>query len=97
MQKFAPVTSEDQWDNQLTSFQLKMVVTLVCGRLYSLKSCYWVTKMSLRRWSAVAKWSFERRARLRGICITQDCSSESTYVIYYNDVQFHQNTFMQGS
>ena len=56
----------------------------VCLAMYSLESCYWVTKLSLRRWSAVAKRSFERTARRRGICITQDGSSESMYFIYSN-------------
>ena len=58
--------------------------TVKCGELYSLENCYWVTKMALRRWSAVAKRSFERTARRRGICITQDCNSESVYFTLSN-------------
>lgn len=48
--------------------------------MYSLENCYWVTKMSLRRWSAVAKRSFERSAQRRGITVTQECSSECMHI-----------------
>jgi len=49
--------------------------------IYSLENCYWVTKMSLRRWSAVAKQSFERLAQHSGICVTQDGTPESMHFI----------------
>jgi len=58
-------------------------------KLYSLDNCYWVTKMSLRRWSAVAKRSFERTARRRGISDVRDASPESMCVYYINYVCTH--------
>jgi len=51
-------------------------------KLYSLENCYWVTKMSLRRWSAAAKQSFERSAERCGINVVRDSSSESMHLLY---------------